>query len=357
MATTTAPEQLGDAVQRMMRPRVVSVVAILAIVLLGLGDRVTGIELPFTILYLVPIGIATWLVGRQTGAVMSVLAGCSVAISLIDERMSAFSIGWNLGGSMALFFAASWSIDRLHGYVENERALRRSAIDQLRHAERLNVIGTLAAGVAHELGTPLNVIAGCAEFLAEDCKEASVQPRLKMILDQVDKVSVIIRRLLDFGRSNHAAPRARVDVLAVAAGAIELLSSTAKKLGCTIQLEQSAPVFVYGNAAELQQVFSNLILNGLQAMSQGEVKVRVGLAMRDRKKLAVVEVEDNGRGISLDHLDRIFDPFFTTKGIGEGTGLGLSVSYGIVRDHKGSIEVTSQVGKGSCFRVLVPASD
>jgi two-component system, NtrC family, sensor kinase len=234
--------------------------------------------------------------------------------------------------------------------------LRRSAIDQLRHAERLNVIGTLAAGVAHELGTPLNVIAGCAEFLDEDCRDESLKPRLKMILDQVDKVSEIIRRLLDFGRSG-GAPRARVDLMRVAAGAVELLQSTAKKLGSTITLEQSAPVFVYGNAAELQQVFSNLILNGLQAMGQGEVKVRVGVAMRDRKKLAIVEVEDNGRGISLDHLDRIFDPFFTTKTVGEGTGLGLSVSYGIVRDHKGSIEVTSQLGKGSCFRVVVPATD
>src|SRR5262245_57705458 len=263
MATAAAPEQLGDVVHRLMRPRVVTVLAIIAILVLGAGDLVTGIELPFTILYLVPIGIAAWVAGRQVGALMSLLAGTSVAVALFDEHMSPFSIGWNLGGSMALFFAASWVIDRLHGYIEHERALRRSAIDQLRHAERLNVIGTLATGVAHELGTPLNVIAGCAEFIAEDCRDDSLQPRLKMILDQVDKVSGIIRRLLDFGRSNNT-PRARVDIMAIAAGAIELLQSTARKLGSTIVLEASAPVFVHGNAAELQQVFSNLILNGLQ---------------------------------------------------------------------------------------------
>jgi signal transduction histidine kinase len=330
-------------------------ISIIATILIGVGDWVTGFDLPFTLLYLLPITLGTWYRGRYLGSAMSLLAALSIALSLIHDRMSSFAVAWNLGGATVLFLTASWAVDELRMHMDRERALRSMAVDQLRHAERLNVIGTMAAGVAHELGTPLNVIGGCAELLAEGSSDEHVLRRTKMILDQVTRVSTIIRRLLDFGHRERA-KSARVDLNAVATGASELLTSTANKHNCTIKIETTDAVGVAGHAAELEQVISNLILNAVQAMERGAIMVRVG-AERDVRRIGWIEVEDCGSGMAPQTLARIFDPFFTTKGVGEGTGLGLSVSYGIVRDHQGTIEVDSEVGRGSRFRVVLPLRD
>ncbi len=328
------------------------------IALVGIGDSVTGIELPFTILYLLPIALGSWYRGYRFGIALSLAAAATMTISLVRDHMSSFGVGWNLGGATLLFVTASWALNELHAHVERERTLRSMAVDQLRHAERLNVIGTLAAGVAHELGTPLNVIGGCAEIMLEDRSKESVQRRSQMIIEQVAKVSSIIRHLLDFGHRGKTATGS-VDLNAIAQSATEMLQSTARRRGTTIVCDLGAPVMVTGNAAELEQVVSNLILNGLQAMSGGghdEVRVHVGCD-RLGKHAAWVKVEDSGPGIPPDVLPRIFDPFFTTKGVGEGTGLGLSVSYGIVRDHDGTITVDSQRGRGTVFTVALPVRD
>lgn len=351
-----APLGLVRAFDRFAAPltrRSIIPVAALLTFLIGAGDLVTGIELPFTILYMLPIGLATWFHGRRLGVVASVLATGFIALSLVYERMSPLSIIWNVAGAAVLFLAASWGIEQVRSHMEHERALRRMAVDELRHAERLRVIGTLAAGVAHELGTPLNVIAGCAEFLAEDAGDERVRRRTSMILEQVTKISTIIRHLLDFGRRSDVA-RTRVDLRALATTTTEMLRPAARKRGITIECHMGEPVWVTGNPAELEQVLSNLILNGVQAMNRGTIHVRAAMQVRALQQVASFEVEDEGCGIPLDDLPRIFDPFFTTKGVGEGTGLGLSVSYGIICDHHGSIEVTSEPGRGSRFTVLMP---
>lgn len=332
---------------------VIAIACVLLAVCLGLGDWATGIELPFTILYLLPVTLGTWLVGRRWGLAMALLATAILAAALVHDGPSTSSMLWNVSGATVLFLGAVWAIDRLHHYVQQERELRQSAIDQLRHAERLNVIGTLAAGVAHELGTPLNVIAGCAELVSEQTTDERIQRRMHTILDQVSKVSTIIRRLLDFGRRDGHS-RARFDLAAVTTAAAEMLHSTARKRGSTIEVDAHEPVWLEGNAAELEQVMSNLILNAIQAMDHGKIHVRVGTITRAEQPLAMVEVEDEGCGVPPANLPHIFDPFFTTKGVGEGTGLGLSVSYGIVRDHEGRIEVASEPGHGSRFTVLLP---
>lgn len=336
------------------RPSLVAASCILLVLLVGAGDWASGIELPFTILYLVPIGAGTWLLSRRSGLGIAVFATAFVAASLAHDRMTTGAVIWNVAGATVLFLVAVWAADRLREHLERERSLRRMAIDQLRHAERLNVIGTLAAGVAHELGTPLNVIAGCAELVAEDAHDDDrVQRRTGIILEQVEKVSTIIRRLLEFGHRNTRA-RTRIDLATVAAAAVDMLASTARKRHIAIVLEAPRPIWLEGSKAELEQVFSNLILNALQAMQRGTVHVRVGITSRGGHEVALAEVQDEGPGIAPEHVDRIFDPFFTTKGVGEGTGLGLSVSYGIVRDHAGSIEVASEPGHGARFSVLLP---
>jgi signal transduction histidine kinase len=348
--TALVVDRLAD---RLTRHSVVPL-SLIMILLIGVGDALTGIEMPFTILYLLPIGLGTWYRSHRFGIVLSLLSTASSLLSLALVHMSPFLVAWNLAGAALLFVSASWAVSELRAYVERERTLRAMAIDQLRHAERLNVIGTLAAGVAHELGTPLNVIAGCAELIAETNEDASIRKRTTMILEQIQKVSSIIRRLLDFGHRGRT-ETTTVDLNALAHTATELLQSTARKRGCSIVLDPGPDAHTLGNAPELEQVLSNLILNGLQAMHEGEVHVQVGV---DRtRQIASIAVEDQGSGIPPEHLPRIFDPFFTTKGVGEGTGLGLSVSYGIVRDHRGTIEVDTTPGRGSRFTVLLPLAD
>ncbi len=353
-----APRPTSPAlVQRLsgsLNRRSVVPVALAMTVLLGIGDRLTGVELPFTLLYLLPIGLAAWYRDRTFGVVVSALATLSITVSLVNDHLSPLYTAWNGSGAVVLFFAATWCVDQVHASVEAERAQRRMAIDQLRHAERLNVIGALAAGVAHELGTPLNVIAGCAEMIAEDSMDLTVHRRSNMIIEQVAKVSAIIRHLLDFGHRGGTA-RTDVELGRLAETTVEMLQSTAKKRGLRIEVEPGPPVHVSGNAAELQQVLSNLILNALQATSTGgAVRVRTGVVEREGHAVACLDVKDEGHGIAAADLPQIFDPFFTTKDVGEGTGLGLSVSYGIVRDHDGTIEVESEPGCGSVFAVILP---
>ncbi len=326
-------------------------IAVMMTLVVGVGDRLTGVELPFTLLYVLPIGLAAWYRDRVFGLAISALAAACAGVSLVHDGLSPLGIVWNGSGAVVLFFAATWCVDQLHEYVEQERVQRRMAIDQLRHAERLNVIGTLAAGVAHELGTPLNVIAGCAELIGEDSIDETVQRRTTMILEQVARVSAIIRHLLDFGHRG-GVERADVELAKLVAATVEMLQSTARKRGAQIILEPSPPIHVRGNVSELEQVLSNLILNGLQAMDRGGT-VRV-TTRTESGSVAYIAVEDQGHGITASDLPRIFDPFFTTKDVGEGTGLGLSVSYGIVRDHDGSIEVESEPGRGSRFTVVLP---
>ncbi len=348
------PMQLIERLSGPLTRRTIVPIAILMTVVVGVGDRLTGVELPFTLLYVLPIGLAAWYRDRAFGLAVSALATACIGVSLVHDGLSTLGIVWNGSGAVLLFFAVTWCVDQLHAYVERERAQRRMAIDQLRHAERLNVIGTLAAGVAHELGTPLNVIAGCAEILAEDSSDLTVHRRTTMILDQVSRVSAIIRHLLDFGHRGGVA-RGDVELGTLASATVEMLQSTARKRGAQIVLEPGPPVHVSGNVSELEQVLSNLILNGLQAMERGgTVRVTTRVENRADHPEACLVVEDQGHGISAADRPRIFDPFFTTKDVGEGTGLGLAVSYGIVRDHDGSIEVESQPGRGSTFTVVLP---
>lgn len=346
--------QLIERLSGPLTRRTVVPIALVMTLIVGIGDRLTGVEQPFTLLYLLPIGLAAWYRDRGFGLVVSALATLSIGLCLVHDGLSPLGIVWNGSGAVLLFFAVTWCVDQLHASVEQERAQRRMAVDQLRHAERLNVIGTLAAGVAHELGTPLNVIAGCAEILAEDSADPTVHRRTIMIIEQVAKVSAIIRHLLDFGHRGGVA-RGDVELGELASATVEMLQSTARKRGVQIVLECGPPVHVSGNVSELEQVLSNLILNGVQAMTHsGTVRVTTHVAERAGHATACIEVADQGHGIATTDLPRIFDPFFTTKDVGEGTGLGLSVSYGIVRDHDGTIEVESQPGRGSTFTVVLP---
>ena len=331
--------------------------------LAGLGDYVTAVELTFTLAYLGPIALGTWFRGRSFGSFLATLAtACAVVTSVSAvPREPGATILWNDGGAFGLFVLAVWILDRLRSYVNAEREERRIAVEQLRHADRLNVIGKLAAGVAHELGTPLNVVAGHAELLGMSRRTPeSTDESARIILRQTVRMTAIIRHLLDFGRPS-GSEKTEVNLQELTVASTAMLENTASQAGCTLKVALSSPpVRVQANAAEIEQVLTNLIINAVQAMPNGGVvSLRTAIERPadgdvHGASFGCVSVADEGGGISESNLARVFDPFFTTKGVDEGTGLGLSVSYGIVSDHGGRIDVESAPGRGTCFSVRLP---
>ena len=340
--------------------RVAILLGIASTAFVAIGDHVTGLDLAFTLLYIAPIAFVSWHAGVRHGMWVATMAtGGSIAIAILDRR-SVFVVVWNELGVFVLFVVLAYLLDRHRILLAQERRRHQSTVDQLRHADRLNVIGTLAAGVAHEIGTPLNVISGSAELIPQTKDAAEIEEMSKIIREQTGKISAIIRHLLDFGRRGGASTTT-LDLNDLARSTTILLVPIARKRSVEVSVEPaSTPILVHGNLAELEQVLSNLILNAIQAMSKrGTVALRVGVASHanghtNDRGFGAITVEDNGRGIAPEALPHIFEPFFTTKGVGEGTGLGLSVSYGIVSDHGGAIEVDSVPGRGARFTVLLP---
>ena len=371
---TTSPLEIGNhrrsivvdlrraAVGLVMRPRWAVPIALALLVLFGVCDYLTGIEVAFTLLYLIPVGIVTWSCGAAPGGIVAALATTSAMIAALSiARTRPWLVLWNCAGTLGVLVLAVVVLDRLRAHVESEQRERRYAVEQLRRAERLNIIGRLAAGVAHELGTPLNVISGNAELL----QSPRLSPEKKAVLldtirGQASRISRIVRQLLDFGRGSDVA-KERIDLNDLARATVGLLQNTATSRHCTIVFEShAAPIPVVANAPELEQVLSNLVLNGLQAMAGGGA-LKLTAAIEERpaasasaQRFGAVIVEDEGIGIAPSDLPRIFDPFFTTKEVGEGTGLGLSISYGIIRDHGGLLEVTSRPEAGTRFTALLP---
>jgi len=340
-------------------------IAVLATASIAAGDLLTGAEVVFTMLYLVPIALAVWFRGRGLGGFLSVVSVASTSITEVVERLDhgqrlrPWLMVWNHGGSFLIFIVFVFLIGRLRVYADKEQQARRATVEQLRQAERLGVVGQLAAGVAHELGTPLNVILGHAEMIdSDDVSRAMLHASSRTILGQAEKMIGIIRGLLDFSRRGGSA-RSEVDLGALATSAASLVRTLAAKQAVEVELNlpEGAPITVLGNQTELEQVLLNLMMNGAQAMPDGG-RLRVTVRSEPRRgaipAAACVEVEDEGAGIAPENLQRIFDPFFTTKDVGAGTGLGLSVSYGIVSDHQGRIDVSSVLGAGSRFSVVLP---
>jgi signal transduction histidine kinase len=219
------------------------------------------------------------------------------------------------------------------------------------------VIGTLAAGVAHELGTPLNVIAGNAQMIDRPAVTYErVHRASETILRQTRRMSTIISHLLELGRRG-GANRELTDLGALLERAATLLEPLALRRSCSI-VRPKAPekkIMVWANESELEQVIANLAMNALQASANGSsVNLDCEQIVKDGHPVAVLSVEDHGTGIAPEDLPRIFDPFFTTKKVGEGTGLGLSVTYGIVEDHGGAIHVRSERDHGTRFVVELP---
>ncbi len=247
--------------------------------------------------------------------------------------------------------------------LESETARRIAAIEQLRHEDRLRTVGQLASGIAHELGTPLNVIAGRAGLISSgDMSKSEIAESADVIRVQADRMTKIVRQVLDFAR-RPSSGKTRVDLKTCVVNVQKLLQPLAQKRGIDIAIGRSDTANVMADAAQIEQVLSNLTVNAIQVSPRGgRVEIRTGSEIAQSPKggsiqrgtYAFVMVQDQGEGVSEDDIPRLFEPFFTTKDVGEGTGLGLSIACSIVEDHGGWIDVKSSSGQGSRFTVYLP---
>ena len=251
--------------------------------------------------------------------------------------------------------------------IQAEGEARLAAINQLRHADRLRTVGRLAAGLAHELGTPLNVVSGRAGLISSGrLSEEETRKSAIIIKTEADRIASIIRQLLDFARRN-SPQRKSIDVIGLTQQTIQMLAPIAEKNDSHIELSDSPDrLLLHIDSGQIQQVLTNLIVNAVASMpTGGPVQVSVHqLTTRHPEDeqhppapYAQITVTDQGEGISPEILDQIFEPFFTTKDVGEGTGLGLSIAYGIVQEHGGWIDVASELGQGSRFTVYLPLEE
>jgi two-component system, NtrC family, sensor kinase len=224
--------------------------------------------------------------------------------------------------------------------------------DQLLQAEKLSSIGLLAAGIAHEVNTPIAGISSYTQMLLKDTPESDKhKPILEKIEKQTFRAAEIVNGLLSFSRLSGSEFK-EVDINRILEESLNLLGHQLElnHIKVDSRYDTALPA-VYGNIGKLQQVFINLFLNARDAMpAGGELSIQTGMS----ESMVVVDIFDTGGGISEDNIKRIFDPFFTTKPIGKGTGLGLAVSYGIVQEHGGRIFVDSNPGNGTHFRVKLP---
>ncbi len=229
---------------------------------------------------------------------------------------------------------------------------------QLIQNRKMVAVGTLTSGIAHELNNPLNNISITTEAMLSDLdsfSRAELKDMLQDIFTQVERASGTVRNLLDFTRLEPAKGET-IDIKQLIQSSLKLVNNERilKGIGEEVRIEEHLPS-VEGNFRNLQQVFLNIFLNGIQAMPEGG-KLQVK-ADNHAGGFIRIDVTDNGCGIEKKDLERVFDPFFTTKDVGKGTGLGLSVSYGIVRKMGGDIGVDSEPGKWTTFSVYLPASD
>ncbi|MGO9579209.1 MAG: ATP-binding protein [Desulfobaccales bacterium] len=247
------------------------------------------------------------------------------------------------------FFALFRAFNRMIHELEEHQ-------DQLVQSRKIAAVGTLTSGIAHELNNPINNIVLTAEVLKEDFRTMAPDESLGLIQDilvQSERASEIVKGLLDFSR----AERPEFEALSIAAVIQDTLKLVRNQLTLSgIHVEQHIPADlspIRGEKKSLQQVFLNLFINAIQAMLDGGT-LQISARPSPDGHWMVIDVMDTGVGIDPEHLSQIFDPFYTTKQVGRGTGLGLSVTYGIIEKHGGHIEVKSRKGEGATFTVTLP---
>jgi PAS domain S-box-containing protein len=229
--------------------------------------------------------------------------------------------------------------------------------EQLQQREKLSSIGLLAAGVAHEVNTPLTGVSSYTQMLLGMFPETDPKHALlQKVRRQADRATDIVNNLLNFSRTGSATEFTEVDVHRVLDDTLQLLEPQLRSSQIEIvrRYDPESPK-VFGNSGKLQQVFTNLLLNARDSIVGGG-RITLATTSNGHDEAMVVQISDTGVGIDPANVAKIYDPFYTTKGVGQGTGLGLAVSYGIVQEHSGHISVSSAPGRGTTFRITLPTA-
>ena len=311
---------------------------------------------------------AIWLGRRLVGKPVQALARMAEQIGegRLEARVSLTQKD-ELGGLGQAMNRMAQALAQSSERLAIETQARLATVEQLRHADRLTTVGKLASGVAHELGTPLNVISGRARMISSHEVEGEEALESARIVErQAQVMTRIIRQLLDFAR-RRVPRRSRENMAELIGSALAMLKPLAAKREVKLAFETDSPSLTADvDGGQLQQILTNLVMNAIHAVHErGDVRVllekvravpRPGIGHTEAEYVRI-QVVDNGDGIPPEILPHIFEPFVTTKDVGEGTGLGLSVSWGMVQDQGGWIEAESQLKQGSCFSVYLPVTE
>ncbi len=244
------------------------------------------------------------------------------------------------------------SYTNLESKIEERTNALREAQFQISHQEKMASLGLMAAGIAHEIGNPLTSISSMTQILKRKVKDEAQLEYITTILKNIDRISKIVRELVDFARpSSYETAWVNVNELIRNAVNIVKYDRRAKHIDIRLDLDSDIPQ-LYIVADQILQVFINILINAVDALTEADNLILVRSSRSD--DYIKIEFEDTGSGIPEENLNKIFEPFFTTKKVGKGTGLGLSVSYGIIKNFNGLINVNSEIGKGSTFTVKLP---
>ncbi len=257
------------------------------------------------------------------------------------------------------FQATIGELRSTQGELRERMEAQRKTESRLVQAAKLAAVGEMAAGIAHELNNPLTSVTGFAELALEETpSDSQARKDLDLVVREAHRARDVVRRLLDFARQSESA-RAKASLNEIVDDVIALSRHLIHTSGVqlSVQLDPGLP-WIMVDANQIKQVALNLVHNALQAMPDGgKLEIETKLSKRHHHKGVTLLVADSGVGISPDEQTRIFEPFFTTRGDRGGTGLGLSVTYGIVTDHGGYIDVESEPGKGAKFTVWLPVGN
>lgn len=358
--------------------------ALLAASILGisLSHYLTPLHLPMLHdilqrLYYIPIILAAFWFGLRGGLVSSIVVSIMYAPHILFQwgihpslELEKFLeiLLYNVVGGITGFLSQQEELRReelertARGLEESYRKLQKQTDliigieEQLRRAERLSALGELSAVLAHEIRNPLGSIRGTAEILRDDFRPGDRKYEfLEILVKETDRLNRVVEDFLGLARPVQV-ERETCDLMAELREVVSLASSEASAAGVRLELSEAKLPLVRGDREKLRQVFLNLILNGVQATPRGgRVVMTAAVVPAGEDSPSVVELafSDNGAGIAPEFLSRIFEPFFTTKE--GGTGLGLAIAQKIIESHGGSLLVTSEPGRGTTFRVKLPA--
>lgn len=246
--------------------------------------------------------------------------------------------------------------EQLGLFIEHKRMEEEIRKSRLQQSEKMAAVGQLAAGVAHELNNPIAVILGFAQAARKRIDAASpISLPLASIEREAERCKNLVQGLLTFSRQNKGKMQ-EVDLDETVTSTLRIIEARARVKSVEVFTELGNPGPAFGDKNQLQQVIVNLCNNAIDAMpAGGKLTVRTKKNPGEIADRIALEIEDTGCGIPEEIRDKIFDPFFTTKEVGQGTGLGLSLAYEIIQKHKGSLELQSEVGRGTKFIILLPS--